>query len=98
MTTPTISTKSKLSAAEIEPATIDGTTLTVVPTPTIHLKTADDIRLEMAKVYREMRTAKIAMEDGTKLVYVLGQLCKTIEASETGKRIESLERVLKARN
>ena len=87
------------SAAENQPATIDGATLRVIPTPqTIHLKTADDVRLEMGKVYREMRTSKLPMEDGTKLVYVLGQLCRIIEVSEVQKRIEAVERVLNRRS
>jgi hypothetical protein len=93
-----MTTKLRENTVEIQPATIDGATLTVVPIPTIHLKTADDIRLEMARVYREMRTARIAMEDGTKLVYVLGQLCRIIEVSEVQKRIEAVERVLSRRN
>lgn len=87
------------NAADKAPATIDGATLRVIPTPqTIHLKTADDVRLEMAKVYREMRTSRMPLEDGTKLVYVLGQLCKIIEISEVQKRIEAVERVLNRRN
>lgn len=90
--------KSTNSAAFNSPATIDGTSLHVLPTPpTIHLKTADDVRLEMAKVYRDMRRGNIDMSDGTKLVYVLGQLNKAIETTLIEARMESLERTLNAR-
>lgn len=86
------------SAAENQPATIDCASLHVLPTPlTIHLKTADDVRLEMAKVYRDMRRGDIDMSDGTKLVYVLGQLNKAIETTLIEARMESLERILNAR-
>ena len=65
---------------ENQPVTIDGASLHVLPTPqVIHLKTADDVRLEMAKVYRDMRQGRVEMADGTKLAYVLGQLNKAIE-------------------
>ena len=84
--------------AENQPATIDGANLHVLPTPpTIHLKTADDVRLEMAKVYRDMRRGDIDMSDGTKLVYVLSQLNKAIETTLIEVRMESLERTLNAR-
>ena len=78
-------------AAENEPLTIDAATGKPDPTPTIHLKTADDVRLEMAKVYREMRHGRIESGEGTKLVYVLGQIGKVIELAEFEKRIELLE-------
>lgn len=81
-----------------QPATIDGASLHVLPAPpTIHLKTADDVRLEMAKVYRDMRQGRIDMADGTKLAYVLGQLNKAIETGIIEARMEALERTLNAR-
>ena len=84
--------------ASNSPATIDGASLHVLPTPpTIHLKTADDVRLEMARVYRDMRRGGIDMADGTKLVYVLGQLNRAIETGIVEARMESLERTLNAR-
>lgn len=83
---------------ENTPATIDGSTLRVLPTPpTIHLKTADDVRLEMARVYRDMRQEKVDMGDGTKLVYVLSQIGRVIEVSDVQARMEALERILKGR-
>jgi len=86
------------NAAENHPATIDGATLHVLPTPaTIHLKTADDVRLEMAKVYRAAKLRELDPADATKLVYILAQIGKMIELHDVQMRIESVERVLTQR-
>ncbi len=61
------------------------------PTPSIHLKTINDVRLEMAKVYRDMKLQKIPTSDGTRLVYVLVQIGKMIELHDIEKRVEQLE-------
>ena len=74
-----------------QPATIEGESGKLLPTPRIDLKTVDDIRLEMARVYREMRGNVIETQHGTRLVYVLGQLGKLIELHEIEKRIAALE-------
>jgi hypothetical protein len=72
--------------------------LTVIPTPSrIDLKTIDDVRLEMARVYRDMRSRSIDTQDGTRLTYVLAQIGKLIESGELERRIESLELVLRQR-
>ena len=63
-----------------------------LPTPyRIDLKSIDDVRIEMARVYRDMKSQKIATGDGTRLVYVLGQIGKMIELYEIEKRLEVLE-------
>ena len=85
----------KTDMKENHAVTIDGASLHVLPTPpVIHLKTADDVRLEMAKVYRDMRQGRVEMADGTKLAYVLTQLIKAIETGIIEQRMESLERIL----
>lgn len=61
------------------------------PTPSIHLKTIDDVRLEMSKVYRDMKLQKIPTSDGTRLVYVLSQIGKMIELYDIEKRVDQLE-------
>lgn len=77
---------------------IEGTWLGPEPTsPKINLKTIDDVRLEMAKVYREMRTNQMEAQQGTKLVYVLSSIGKLIELHEIEKRIEALEDKLNER-
>jgi len=61
-------------------------------TPRINLSTSDDIRREMARVYRETRFNKILPNNGTKLVYMLTNILKAYEASEIEKRLVDLEK------
>lgn len=61
----------------------------------IDLKTIDDVRLEMARVYREMRGNQVEAAIGTKLVYVLSSIGKLIEIHEIEKRIMKLEEGMK---
>ena len=71
--------------------TLSGELVDMKPTPSIHLKTIDDVRLEMAKVYRDMKSQKIPTHDGTRLVYVLAQIGKMIELHDIERRLEKLE-------
>lgn len=78
--------------------TFDGASGELLPTPhDIKLKTADDVRLEMARVYRDARQGRIETSDGTKLVYILTGLLKAIETGIIESRMEALERTLKAK-
>ena len=61
------------------------------PTPRINLSTSEDIRREMAKVYRETRCNKILPTNGTKLVYMLINILKAYETTEIEKRLTDLE-------
>jgi hypothetical protein len=61
------------------------------PHPRINLSTSEDIRREMAKVYRETRCNKILPNNGTKLVYMLINILKAYEATEIEKRLTDLE-------
>jgi len=61
------------------------------PTPRINLATSEDIRREMAKVYRETRCNKIMPTNGTKLVYMLINILKAYELTEIEKRLTDLE-------
>jgi pyruvate/2-oxoglutarate dehydrogenase complex dihydrolipoamide acyltransferase (E2) component len=75
--------------------TIDNSNGRVTPTLVkIDLKSIDDVRLEMAKIYREMRNQKIDAADGTKLIYVLSQIGKMIEIHDIEKRINLIEEKL----
>ena len=62
------------------------------PTPRINLSTSEDIRREMAKVYRETRCNKILPNNGTKLVYILTNILKAYEVTEIEKRLVELEK------
>ena len=61
------------------------------PTPRINLSTSEDIRREMAKVYRETRCNKILPSNGTKLVYMMINILKAYEVTEIEKRLTDLE-------
>jgi hypothetical protein len=63
------------------------------PTPRqkVRLHTVDDLRLEMGRVYNDMRAGRLETAEGTKLAYVLGQMVKVFELAVIEKRIESLE-------
>jgi hypothetical protein len=63
------------------------------PTPRINLATSEDIRREMAKVYRETRCNKILPSNGTKLVYMLINILKAYEVTEIERRLTDLELV-----
>lgn len=68
------------------------------PTPAnLPLRNADDVRLEMAKVYREMRGAQLDLNAGAKLVWILSQLNRVIETSIIEQRVDAMERVLRTK-
>jgi hypothetical protein len=70
----------------------------LLPTPPrIDLKTIDDVRVEMARVYRDMRARRIETQEGTRFSYVLAQIGKLIVSGELEKRLEAVEGVLKHR-
>jgi len=70
-------------------ALIDGVQ---VATPVkIKLDTLHDIRREMARVYRECRSGKLDLADGSKLSYMLQGLVKVVEASVIEDRLKALE-------
>jgi len=61
------------------------------PTPRINLATSEDVRREMAKVYREARLNKLPISDATKLSYILTQILKAHELMVLESRLEVLE-------
>ena len=61
------------------------------PHPRINLTTSEDIRREMARVYRETRFNKILPNNGSKLVYMLINILKAYEVTEIEKRLVDLE-------
>lgn len=84
---------SRRNSTADSPTTIDGTTLLPVPTPPINLHDLEAVRREMARVYRDMRGRKIDTQDGTRLVYVLGQIAKVHEIAVLEKRLTDLEKL-----
>ncbi len=55
------------------------------------LDTLQDVRREMAKVYREARSGLVDVQDATKLTWCLQAVGKVIEGSDLEKRVETLE-------
>lgn len=57
----------------------------------VRLDTADSIRLEMARVYRDARSRKLDSQEASRLVYMLGELRKCHETTVIERRLKSLE-------
>ena len=68
--------------------------LRLLPTPKrlrLPLTTLIHVRDEMARCYRQMRAGDLDSSEGSKRVYVLGQIGKVIEGALLEQRIEALE-------
>lgn len=80
------------------PAIVEAHGVAVLPTPPrVDLKSIDDVRIEAARVYRDMRSGRIDPAMGTRLAYVLGLIGKLIESGDIEKRLEAVEGVLLSR-
>ena len=67
------------------------TQLIDIPSTRLNLATCEDVRREMAKVYREARSYKLATQEATRLVYILTQILKAHELVFLDKRLLQLE-------
>lgn len=63
----------------------------LAPSPRINLSTAEDIRREMSRVYREARAGEIDTQRASRLVYILGQIAKAYEIEVIEERLARLE-------
>ena len=61
------------------------------PIPRLNLSTSEDVRREMAKVYREARSRQIEPSEATKLVFILTQILRAHEQVVLEGRIADLE-------
>lgn len=66
--------------------------VTKVPTPRLNLSTSEDVRREMARVYREARSRQIEPSEATKLVFILTQILRAHEQVVLENRITHLEK------
>lgn len=81
-----------MSREKHPPVTIDGATGKPDPTPPkIKLNSLEDVRREMATIYREARAGKLDISDAGKLAYVLTGIGKLIEVEAIERRITALE-------
>jgi hypothetical protein len=85
--------KQRLESAKFLPVTVDGTSGTCTPTPPkIKLNRLEDIRLEMAKVYRDARGGRMDASEAGRLTYILIGIGKLIEATDIERRLVQMER------
>lgn len=68
--------------------TPEGIPLTAADIP---LKTALDVRREQSRVYREARGGQLDKQDAGKLIWMLGEIRKSIETYEIEQRLTDLE-------
>lgn len=71
--------------------TIESTQVIDAPTPRINLSTAEDIRREMSRVYREARNKTLPTNEATRLTYILTQILRTTEVYLLEERLTALE-------
>ena len=76
-------------------ATIDGTTGKLIPLPqrprVLRLATVKEVRLELARLYREARTGKVAAADAAKFAFLLDRIRVCIVDHELEARVGLLE-------
>ena len=61
----------------------------------IRLRSVDDVRAEMARVYREVRSKKLSAADGARLIYMLTQLARVVEVARIEHRLDDVVRALR---
>lgn len=59
------------------------------------LNTLGQVRREITAVYQDMREGVIQTQDGSRLVYALGQIAGVIETEQIEHRLESIEKQVK---
>ena len=69
----------------------EGQLLRSVPIPQLKLATIEDVRREMARVYREARTGVSDTANASRLVYMLISIAKMIEIGQLEQRLTILE-------
>lgn len=85
--------RQQIESAKHQPVTIDATRGTCTPTPPkIKLNELEDVRREMARVYREARDGKMDASEAGRFAYILSSIGKLIEATDIEKRLLQMER------
>ncbi|SCX62726.1 hypothetical protein [Nitrosospira sp. Nsp1] len=75
--------KQQRGSAKHQPVTIDAESGTCTPTPSkIKLNELEDVRREMASVYRQARGGRMDVSEAGRLAYILTGIGKLIEATE----------------
>jgi hypothetical protein len=71
--------------------TIDAGTGAVVPLQRTPLNNLENVKRELARVYRRVKAGELPSEEGSKRAYILSTLGKIIEAADLERRIAVLE-------
>jgi hypothetical protein len=78
-------------------ATIDGQTGKLIPLPArprvLRLATVKEVRLELARLYREAREGKVAPADAAKFAFLLDRIRACIVDHELEARVGLLEQL-----
>lgn len=61
--------------------------------PRINLSSSEDVRREMARLYREARSSQIEPSQATKLVFILSQILRAQELVVLEGRLSKLEKI-----
>jgi len=88
-----------MTSQSIKKSPVDLNLIEVIDDPIpskINLATSEDVRREMAKVYREARVGKVPISDATKFSYILTQILKAHELMVLESRLEVLEESIAA--
>jgi hypothetical protein len=62
------------------------------PPRVVRLKTLDDVRVEMARLYREARVGDMDASKAGKLAYLLTQIAALVRDTDLERRLTALER------
>ena len=85
--------KQRIEDAKHQPVTIDSKSGACTRTPSkIKLNALEDVRREMASLYREARAGIIDTSEAGRLAYILVGIGKLIEATDIEKRLLHMER------
>jgi hypothetical protein len=80
-----------MSSIKVQPHIPEAIAILEEDTPRINLSTSEDVRREMARVYRDSRANRISPQEGTRLVYMLSQILKAHEIYILEKKLLELE-------
>lgn len=61
------------------------------PKRRIRLHSMIDCRQEMVRLYKEMRNGRLKVEDGSRLVHVLGMISRSFQDTDLEARLIALE-------
>lgn len=86
MTTKSSSARANRPSSRATPSTPE-----TPPSRVTRLKTLDDVRVELGRIYREARTKKLPLDQAKGLAYLLQVMSALMKDTELERRIVALE-------